>query len=286
MYDNGTKETMRGWTWNRIGDFIPPVLRKTSTVFYLPGEHDFDRSVGVSKGFRSANMFAIDRDENAIEVVRKNGGRGIVGELVEVLRQQVAHEWRPNVIVADLMCGLYRSTLDLMRIMMCFNSTVVAVNLLRGRDPIGALHSRQLSENGVSHDSLKVLFKASGALDLMKHRGVLAYLRTLSQANSLASANGIYYSQDEWCANIAARQPVVTSYRSQDSGNYFDLLVFKNTDMPSKFKLTGTTPEQSKKIIAEHYQSEYKKQRPRKAVVFGKRLAAARAVRSKDINAN
>ncbi len=145
-YDSGTKQTWRGWQWNRIVEHLPGYhprigaaalkrLCADKVAVYLPGPDDLDRPLVISKGFRNENLIAVDVCPERVKGVRKAGGIAVCGTLQETILNWP--EGMPlDVVVAD-MCGGFNKTIQCMIPIMHSTldvGTVVAVNLLRGRD--------------------------------------------------------------------------------------------------------------------------------------------------------
>lgn len=132
-YKFGNKNNWRRWKWNRIHELleVPP---SKATVFYLAGPDDLDRQVARSHGFRDENLIAVDRCKQNVEMRRSEGKLAIADDLFAAV-----HWWprtkRVDVVDADLCCG-YSHDLPFQFIALVgIGVRVVAVNLLRGRDP-------------------------------------------------------------------------------------------------------------------------------------------------------
>lgn len=188
QYTSGTKETWRGWQWNRIverlcgikhiggpGDRGPAWRRqilKNKTVLYLVGPEDADRPLALRHGFANQNVIAIDLRQDRVNAVRRNGGVAIHGSL-----QQIIAHWKENwsidVIVADFCHGLTKDALALHPILMAQPAFaaggVLAINMMRGRDA-DSNEIREWARNSVD-------FEACGFPCDERHRGVEFMLR-------------------------------------------------------------------------------------------------------------
>lgn len=147
-YKFGSKNNWRRWEWNRIDELLP-VPRKEATVLYLPGEQDLDRVEAVRRGFSDNLLFAVDRDGQVIDSLRDRQVSALRGNIIDVL-----YAWKGtiDVVVADFMGGLSDRTLDFIVALQESESiephhTVIAVNMMRGRDASGAIAMDLLREN-------------------------------------------------------------------------------------------------------------------------------------------
>lgn len=278
MYDNGTKQTMRGWTWNRICEFIPRSIRPMARGLYLSAEDDFDRSVAVSKGFVSQNLVAVDRSSQAIEKVRKGGGVGIVGELESVIASG-PFSGGVSLVFADLTCGIYDSTLDLMRLTQSLPNCAVAFNLKRGRDKDGADWSKSMTdwEVGWMRNGLRIF---EGIGDFKKHRGMLlfyAYCRMMMTV--LIEDFGLESCEARGAVNGFLHQasPSIASYRSKDDHtSYFDTIVFR-TGRFSGLETADAIGIHADKLASKH---------PKKMAALKRRIAALKATRTRSLASN
>jgi hypothetical protein len=279
MYDNGTKQTMRGWTWNRVCDFIPKPMRKATNVVYLSGPHDFDRRKAISNGFVDENILAVDRDKTCVESVRRNGGLAIAADLTEVLLHEPFAE-PPGVIIADLVCGFSFATEQLFTVMCCQPNCVIAMNLQRGRDVAGGEVFSRL--NKIVKDDFSELASAvridGDICDWRKHRGLMIYLSFVAKGLRQFESQGKSTSGFSIKRHMRACGLSISSYKSKDSGNMFDSLVLKSH--------SGDEDDARERSIAHtDARATYATQRPRSAAKLRRRLAAFKAVRTMKINA-
>lgn len=153
-YDNGRKETWRGWQWNRIEELLrgryrdevgsypsDSLLRKyieTKTVVYLCGPEDSDRPHAMRRGFRPENLFAIDISLDRVKAVRKRGGLALRGKVEHALLSW-PDDFKIDVLILDS-CYAFAVNTGLLMFECAIASpgihpySVVSVNLLRGRD--------------------------------------------------------------------------------------------------------------------------------------------------------
>lgn len=165
-YDNGTKNTWRGWQWNRIVERLPEFanrkgfdVRRMSnldrrvcagkTVLYLCGPDDRDRQHAIRLGFREENIIAIDVVKRNVDNIRKDKSIAVQTDLASAIAKW-DREWPIDVVVADLCCGFSESTKQL-AYAMCgtraiTGNTVVSINLQRGRDSQSNHHREMASK--------------------------------------------------------------------------------------------------------------------------------------------
>jgi hypothetical protein len=133
-YNFGVKNNWRRMMWNRIVErlSVPP---RDAVVLYLAGESDLDRKVAISKGFRSRNLIAVEMDERIATMLRNSGTLTVCGGIdlaVGYWANQPVH-----VVLADFCSGFTQSPCQLLMNLATnrfFSDSVVAMNLLRGRD--------------------------------------------------------------------------------------------------------------------------------------------------------
>lgn len=137
-YLNGTKNNWRRWQWNRICDRlkVSGVDPRDAGVLYLAGPDDEDRRVAKERGFRHENLVAVERDEGNAAALRSRGVLTFHGELSDAVEHPPLD--RLDVVIADLCGGLSALTADLYASLCGLRPrgqvTIVAVNMLRGRD--------------------------------------------------------------------------------------------------------------------------------------------------------
>lgn len=137
-YNFSQKRHWRRSLWNCISDRIP-VKPSQALVLYLAGAKDEDRAIALQKGFSQHNLIAIERDEQSAAELKRRGVLTLVGDAFEHV-----HAWRPDrhidVLVLDLCCGLTGPVSDAVLDMLThphLQGSVIAINLLRGRDQSG-----------------------------------------------------------------------------------------------------------------------------------------------------
>lgn len=136
VYKNGAKNQWRRTAWNAIADGVQD--RANALVLYLPGSTDLDRPEAMRRGFKPANLIAVERQPEVCELLRAEGATTICGSLTEVLEAWPVHV-PVRCVVADFQCGM---TDDVRRFeqLCCLHPALaqctVLVNLQRGRDPM------------------------------------------------------------------------------------------------------------------------------------------------------
>ena len=267
-YDFSQKRHWRRSLWNCIADRVQ-TPKRDALVLYLAGALDEDRPVAIAKGFRGSNMIAIEHKQEAAMQLRSRGTLTLVGDAFE--HALAWNHKRPvDVCVLDLCGGLTQRTAASIEVMLAlphFRRTVVAVNMLRGRDSTGnrlssaliRLNTKTREEVGGGDDPLSVklglvsrdefaarLIKHLGA-DHDKHRGVLLqslilrnWMTNCLMATGVISRYGdletsttqdsdqrIEARQRVWLAFQSAKFQTLT-YRSI-ANQTFDTLVFRNS---------------------------------------------------------
>lgn len=187
-YDGGSKQSARGWIWNRVVDRLVDGVKSPSekrrilsncTVVYLVGPDDLDRECAISKGLRSNNLIAVDVVESRVKAVRKDGGMAVNGSIQKVLCEW-PKGWKIDALILDFCGGLTSDELLLPTLLpACLgvsSKTVVAINLLRGRDAASNTLRNGTSYKGREPWRLLAEMPGVGKLpeDCGKHRGFLA----------------------------------------------------------------------------------------------------------------
>lgn len=132
-YKNGAKNHWRRNIWNRIVERLA-VPARDAVVLYLAGASDLDRSVALSKGFRDANLIAVDRDMSKVSFLRRRGNLCLKGDFFDVVRSVSIPV---HVIHADMCGGLSNNMRDHVALWACLPNTknaVVCANMCRGHD--------------------------------------------------------------------------------------------------------------------------------------------------------
>lgn len=137
-YRNGQKNHWRRNAWNHIADLCHD--KRNAIVLYLPGSTDLDAPEAIRRGFKAANLIAIERNARVVRQLRDRGRTCICAGLTEVMAA-----WPDNhavsVVVADFQCGLSRDVINTMTLWHqypAFRNAVLLLNLQRGRE-IGAV---------------------------------------------------------------------------------------------------------------------------------------------------
>ncbi len=241
-YDNHTKETWRGWQWNRVverllpTEFAPVTARevlRAKTALYLAGPDDKDRPHAVRRGFKNENVIAIDTDSDRIKGVRQAGGLAIGSSLQQVLMHWSV-DWPVDVVIADF-CGGFTNDAEVFVNCLAASPavgrhTVLSVNMMRGRDAHSNVYRESLERN---LRNMPECMRAFG----VKHRGFhwfircVVYLQCLECALGglpIADANNVTLIDPEFLISCwEEMQPAFNSYKSPESGHVFDSIVCK-----------------------------------------------------------
>lgn len=133
-YKNGQKNNWRLHLWNRIAEIVKD--KRNAAVLYLPGDRDLDSFVAQRKGFRSANLIAVEHNKAVVKKLRASKRTVIPGDLLAVmLNWPAAH--RVGVVIADLQHGHTKNALGIVwawQNLEAFSGSVLLVNMQRGRE--------------------------------------------------------------------------------------------------------------------------------------------------------
>lgn len=142
LYRNGQKNNWRRSAWNAIDDLVRGPKRD-KIVLYLPGSTDLDRPEALRRGYKDANLIAVERDPAVAKVLRAKGVTTIIGDLLTVMQS-----WPGNlpvgVVIADFQSGLDAYTGRVVREYLshpAFDGGVLLTNSQRGRDNVDAFVS-------------------------------------------------------------------------------------------------------------------------------------------------
>lgn len=135
-YKNGRKNQWRRTAWNEIAKHVKN--KRDAVVLYLPGSTDLDRPEAIRRGFKPANLIAVERDRAVARKLRAQGVTTIVGSLNAVLAS-----WPPDrevaVVVADLQSG-YTFDVEVLSTLCTVHPALgnccLLLNMQRGRDPL------------------------------------------------------------------------------------------------------------------------------------------------------
>jgi len=284
-YDNGTKNTWRGWQWNQIVAHLPEFhartvpskgsaaerrVTSTKTVLYLAGPEDLDRAYAIAHGFMAENLIAIDREQTAIDSIRLSGGIGICGSLEATLAAWPAN-WKIDVLIADFCCGLTKSSifvaLEVIQNPSLANA-VVAFNGMRGRDAISNDFRAWCVARGIPAEHVK-------------HRGQLFFCFVAFALSSWIHGLNQRPTAEACHATVTQLwdlgKPVASKYYSKGSGQWFDSVVFG-------FPFGFVDPITNRQVDQQRVNTDGLFE-PTKLAVRRKRreIAAARAVRTRKL---
>ena len=198
------------------------------TVCVLAGDSAGD---AVYSERHKVRCVAIDYDISNVETFRAAGGVAVQ----DSLKNQIL-ALTPDCVIADCVNGITVDNIALLleAITVC---DAVVLNLLRGRDPVGGEMVKQMSGLTYVGPHYKGGCVVEDAIE--KHRGKMIALLIASACNEMC------YNRQR--SSVVPRdvfdrlQPSFYSYRSRDSGQYFDSVAITTKD----FKI-----EQSKQWVA------------------------------------
>lgn len=219
-YDNGTKQTWRGWAWNQIQSRITP----RSKVLVLCGESGADIEHAQKRRF---DIVGVDVEQSCVDRFRSMGGVAICDK---VHRQLILQS--PNGAILDMLGGITRQSWG---DMVHSSSACEAVvwNGLRGRDGGGGFDSIMGDMPIPDYTTGRRRETITG-----KHRGKIAFAAIvarywLAMHGRLADAmRGIVQGEHiphSFFDDIgSAIRPAYYSYRSKDGGQWFDSIAWTN----------------------------------------------------------
>ena len=133
-YKNGAKNHWRRTLWNRIDALVTD--KRRGPVLYLPGSQDLDRPEALRRGFRAADLIAVERNPAVAFKLRQQGVTVLCTELIQALHAWPA-DWPIGAVIADFQGGLDDDTVALAHLACshpALDGAAIAVNLQRGRD--------------------------------------------------------------------------------------------------------------------------------------------------------
>jgi hypothetical protein len=217
-YKTGRKNNWRRTCWNEIARRVPD--RKNANILILAGEQDLDRPVAISKGFSSNNIIAVDLRKEVVDKLRKEGKLAIHGSI-----QAASLILEPDVIHADLVCGLREPAFDLMMATLFFGwtkpGTVILCNFQRGREIGETAKLMYLAQDMVKTGAMGM------APEQAKHRGLLFFTLMRCKLMGLLEDAG-FDKRTIDNVKIACSErmnPYFSSYKSE-CGAVFDTVIF------------------------------------------------------------
>jgi hypothetical protein len=251
-YDNGTKNTWRGWVWNRIVERLDKDPSE-ATAIYLVGPEDRDRDTAIAKGFRNENLIAVDLDPENVRRVRERGGFAICADLNDVV--QFWNDRPVDVLVADFCGGLTQPAISFALVSSVYNraiskGAVVAVNLLAGRETGGFRECVSLFKSAIKSAD------ASSDGIIPAHRGLAWLFTAMCFAVSEMSRSDRDTAKSA-CAMYNACEPIARSYISKagKSRLRFDTAVMRWNmptlrNIPELCSFPSNPPERVKRDMA------------------------------------
>lgn len=255
-YSNNTKSTWRGWAWNRISENVP----KGGSVLVLCGDGAFDTNEASRRGF---NAHGFDLDNKKVQLFRDQGH---IAYCTPVGFGSVAV--RGDAAILDWTSGMTNRTLEETVSVIRSGISFLVVNFLRGRekqrDSIFQLMKSHEVRACSAFRCLAVFNDQTRRwhfVSMDKHRGFL-FLLSIFTAAFQAHVKDVFDRFDEdnvkqlllahsqnaekatlpytslyrlaavkdWCNEV---RPQFYSYRSKDSGQWFDSVAFHTTAMQS-----------------------------------------------------
>lgn len=243
-YQNQTKRTHRGWTWNQLVKRLGKGNIPRARVFCLIGDTVEDLEVAQSKGFSIHNVIGVDLDLEKVERWREAGGLAIQAPLEAV----VAHsKIRPQGLVADFCNGI--NSVAIYTLLNAYFTSgepgAIVVNLLRGRDQVKKVKDLFVRPGEVSDIKLAgVNPKDIGtfpdiSLDMNEFFFDMYVENMFPKQRSfllLLYLHAVLNGQDLFLDEAFIRdffesvQPETTAYKSEDSNQYFDLVALNTLD--------------------------------------------------------
>jgi len=246
------KTVWRRKVWDAIHHRLSKAGKKPkdAVVLYLAAELDLDRSVAFEHGFRNQNLIAVEKDERVADFLREQK-KPVIHSTLEKVVGSWNSELKVDVIMADLCCGITKTSASCCYSMMCrseFDDAIIMFNLLRGRDPLIEV-AKSWASNGSGHRG-SVLRRY--ITEVMLGRSVEETVESAEQTKQYVEelkekARRFYQAKDSGNYKEALRisqqkietpapplmmvemesQMKLYSYKST-SGQYFDSIIFKN----------------------------------------------------------
>lgn len=219
-YDFGQKNHWRRSLWNSILSRTEG-SHKHLPVLYLCGPQDLDRQIATSKGVPHQNLIAVDKRKMNSDRVRSEGHPAINADIAKLLQSWPATQ-PISAAVLDLCGGLTNIVCDLAsaHFRSVFSGSVVAINLLRGRDAASNDWRDRVAE--IAHEEgIPVEHKNRSRMALM------LYATHVGQCMLGRNLSDMPRPQHEFLANLISHlmQPQFFVYRSGTL--VFDSVVFK-----------------------------------------------------------
>lgn len=237
-YRFGQKNNWRARCWNQISDRIS--YKRSATCLYLAAEDDLDRDIAIRKGFRSQNLFAVDRQRQVIKKLRSEKKPAIYGDMFDVL----CSFGGADVVFADFCSGFTAENIDLMHAALFGGGVnrggVLVLNMLRGRESGLASSARKELSDSV----LACIDRGIKVEKEPKHRGQLMLLFFLETVIGMFRDDGwpepdlksLFYDLQR------KMRPELYSYKCEDGIRVMDSLVVSQNIYDGAFLLEKSTP--------------------------------------------
>jgi hypothetical protein len=224
MYENGTKQTWRGWAWNQVQKRVPP----GSLVMVLAGDSSLD--IGYARK-RGLECVAVDVLDECVDKFRLKGGIAVKDK---IHRQLI--NIKPDAVILDMLGGITPTSWGspVAASMVC---KAVVWNGLRGRDLGAGRVADKIGECSIpdyTSDRRKMT-------KIGKHRGKMGFSSLVQMhwdaycgrtALQVDDGSGVRVGTEipaEVVEVVASSlRPAFYSYRSKDSGQYFDSCAWTN----------------------------------------------------------
>jgi hypothetical protein len=237
-YENGTKETWRGWVWNRLAEILP----RGSRVLCLCGDTAGDLPLARKHKF---SVVGIDVQRRCVDAFRAEGGTAAQMEIGDAILAL-----QPDGVIIDAMGGITGNSFFKPFLWSLFPKVTVW-NLLRGRDPdveviradaqernraklvwnyvLGTSHLFY-RDNCLSAQDMRAEYEEKVNIIKTLGRCVIAKGLLLSAAKVGAErlVETCYIPTRVWAMYERDGKPLFYSYRSKDSGCVYDTCLWQN----------------------------------------------------------
>jgi hypothetical protein len=238
-YVNPTKSTWRGWSWNQVMQRAGrSYAYAKKTVCVLAGDSAGDAAHARKHGVKCV---AIDYSVDNVRTFRETGGVAIQ----DSLRNQLI-AMTPDCLIADFVNGITYENLAIAvdAIAIC---DAVVLNFLRGRDALGGKMASAGDSMVPHYSGRRVVVEPTG-----KHRGKLAavLLGWMCAEDWYGIDRGRRFIPEDLFGKM---KPSFYSYRSKDSGQYFDSIAITTKDFQiqeTKEWIKSIAPQASRRKAA------------------------------------
>jgi len=193
-YDTAAKEKWRRRIWKSIRARLLKPAHKAVAV-YLAGDGAFDFYEAQDQGFTAWNLIGVDTKKECIDVLRRNGGIGIVGDISTVLNSWRQSLPKIDVLFLDFVGGMTQRNIDC--VAGCTHTyalnkhSIFVCNLLAGRDMLPRFRNvpkpkdketKELQQCWAAHRGITmfttICLRMSGQKSMYSDR-IMAYMKIL-----------------------------------------------------------------------------------------------------------